>query len=492
MAEVEMPQLGETVTEGTITRWFKQVGEAVAIDEVLFEVSTDKVDSEVPSPVAGTLTEILVPEGDTVDVGTVLAIVGDASAAPAPAPAAEAPAAEPAPEPQPAPQAAPEPAPADAPQPAPAAQPATAPTPEPAPAPAATAQQEQAAAPSGDADGRLLSPVVRRLIRENGLDTATIAGTGIGGRITRKDILDLLDDNAEQRASQSAPAAAAAQQAPAAAPAQAAPAQAAPAQAAAPAESAPAASPPATTASTEVETPDRSHFVPFNNVRRRTGEHMVQSIAISPHAMTVMEVDYQGVDSVRSTHKAEFKAQEGFSLTFLPFIIRAVVDALADWPYLNASVEGDGLRVHHDLNIGVAVDLDNEGLIVPVLKQADGLRLRAIARQVNDLASRARSKKLGVNDITGGTFTISNNGSFGTLTTAAIINQPQVAVLSTDGISRRPVVVKDSFGAEAIAIHSVGNLAMGWDHRAFDGGYAGGFLRDVKEILETRDWSAEL
>jgi pyruvate dehydrogenase E2 component (dihydrolipoamide acetyltransferase) len=208
--------------------------------------------------------------------------------------------------------------------------------------------------------------------------------------------------------------------------------------------------------------------------------------------MTVIEVDYEGVNQVRNAHKAAFKAAEGFSLTFLPFIVRAVVDSLADYPYLNASVEGDGLRVHHDLNIGVAVDLDGEGLIVPVMRQADGMRLRAIARSINDLATRARGKKLGVDDISGGTFTLSNNGSFGTLTTAAIINQPQVAVLSTDGISRKPVVVTDRFGGEAIAIHSVGNLAMGWDHRAFDGGYAAGFLRSVKEIIETRDWASEL
>ena len=232
--------------------------------------------------------------------------------------------------------------------------------------------------------------------------------------------------------------------------------------------------------------------MPFNNVRRRTGEHMVASKAIAPHAMTVIEVDYEGVNQVRNAHKAAFKAAEGFSLTFLPFIVRAVVDSLADYPYLNASVEGDGLRVHHDLNIGVAVDLDGEGLIVPVMRQADGMRLRAIARSINDLATRARGKKLGVDDISGGTFTLSNNGSFGTLTTAAIINQPQVAVLSTDGISRKPVVVTDRFGGEAIAIHSVGNLAMGWDHRAFDGGYAAGFLRSVKEIIETRDWASEL
>jgi len=484
MAEVEMPQLGETVTEGTITRWFKQIGETVAVDEVLFEVSTDKVDSEVPSPLAGVLTEILVPEGDTVDVGTVLAVIGDAAGAPAvaPAPAPPADVAPPAPTPAPAPPT-PDPAPVAEAAPAPPApvQPAAA-------APVAEQAQEPAPAPSSD-DSRLLSPVVRRLIRENSLDPSTITGTGVGGRITRKDVLDLLDTGAGTRAAPSPPQEAPLVEAPG--PSAAAPTPApAPSAAAAPVAAPSAAVAPA--AGAEVDTVERSHYVPFNNVRRRTGEHMVHSVAVSPHAMTVMEVDYEGVDQVRKLHKAAFKAQEGFSLTFLPFIIRAVVDALVDWPFMNASVEGDGLRVHHDLNIGVAVDLDNDGLIVPVVSQADGLRLRAVARQVNDLATRARSKQLGVNDITGGTFTISNNGSFGTFTTAAIINQPQVAVLSTDGISRRPVVVADSFGSESISIHSVGNLAMGWDHRAFDGGYAGGFLRRVKEILETRDWAAEL
>jgi len=429
MAEVEMPQLGETVTEGTIIRWFKQVGETVAVDEVLFEVSTDKVDSEVPSPIGGVLTEILVPEGDTVDVGTVLAMIG----APAPAPQNDVAAGVPA----------------------------------------------SASTPARPDEARLLSPVVRRLIRENNLDASVIVGTGVGGRITRKDVLDLLDTGAGSR-----PAAVSPPEPP--------PAETKEAAAAAEAPAAQAPTTAVPVASTEVDTVEQSHYVPFNNVRRRTGEHMVHSVAVSPHAMTVMEIDYEGVDQVRSLHKAAFKAQEGFSLTFLPFIIRAVVDALADWPYMNASVEGEGLRVHHDLNIGVAVDLDNEGLVVPVLSHADGLRLRAVARQVNDLATRARTKQLGVNDITGGTFTISNNGSFGTFTTAAIINQPQVAVLSTDGISRRPVVVADNYGSESIAIHSVGNLAMGWDHRAFDGGYAGGFLRRVKEILETRDWAAEL
>ncbi|MCB0989840.1 MAG: 2-oxo acid dehydrogenase subunit E2 [Acidimicrobiales bacterium] len=473
MANVEMPQLGETVTEGTITRWFKQIGDSVAVDEVLFEVSTDKVDSEVPSPAAGVLTEILVPEGETVEVGAVLAVIGDGAAQPAAAP--ESASVEPEPEPEPAQQPDPEPASQPAPEPAPQPQPA---------APAAPAPAAQPAAASDDDDNRLLSPVVRRLIRENNLDAAAIQGTGVGGRITRKDVLDAIDAGASSaREAQPAPApqpAAQPQPAPAPAPAP------APQPAAQP-QPAPA---PAAAQSTAVGT--RSEFVAFNNIRRRTGEHMVHSKAIAPHALTVMEVDYEGVSQVRSVHKAAFKEAEGFSLTFLPFIVRAVVDALGDWPYMNASVEGEGLRVHRDVNIGIAVDLEGEGLIVPVIRNADGMRLKAIARSINDLADRARSKALGVDDITGGTFTLSNNGSFGTYTTAAIINQPQVAVLSTDGIARRPVVVSDRFGSESIAIHSVGHLAMSWDHRAFDGSYAAGFLRQVKQTLETRDWATEL
>ncbi|MGY9072616.1 MAG: dihydrolipoamide acetyltransferase family protein [Acidimicrobiales bacterium] len=455
MPDVLMPQLGETVTEGTITQWFKQVGDTVAIDEMLFEVSTDKVDSEVPSPVAGVITGILVAEGETVDVGTPLATVGDSAAAPAPAPAAAAPASAAVPPPAPLPPVVEQPA------------AATPPTPPPAPAPVA-------GSPSTESDGRLLSPVVRRLIREHNLEPDSITGTGIGGRITRKDVLDTIDTQA-----QSAPAQ---EPAPTAEPARAAP------QAPLAAVSI---APVAVAASTAPAVVDDGNYIPFNNIRRRTAEHMVHTVTVAPHAMTVMEIDYEGVEQARKAHKAKWKTDEGFSLTYLPFIIRAVADALADWPLLNASVEGSGLRVHRDINIGVAVDLDNEGLIVPVLRQTDGLRMRAIARNTNDLAARARSRKLGVDDISGGTFTISNNGSFGTFSTFALINQPQVAVLSTDGISRRPVVVTDRYDNESIAIHSVGMLAMGWDHRAFDGGYAGGFLRQVKEIIETRNWETE-
>lgn len=473
MADIQMPQLGETVTEGTITRWFKQVGDRVEIDEMLFEVSTDKVDSEVPSPAAGFITEIVALEGDTVDVGEVIARVADAPAGDAGAPAAEpepAPAAAPAPEPAPEPPPAPEPTP----PPAPAPEPTPAPAPEPAPAAA-----EVAAA----VEGRLLSPVVRRLINEHGLDPDAITGTGVGGRITRNDVLDAIDADGAKAAP--TPAASAT---PAPAPA---PAPAVPAPPAAPTPP-PAAVPAVATAAPPAEAGDRSVIVPFNNIRRRTGEHMVMSLATSPHVLTVMEIDYENVDRVRRAHKAEFKQAEGFSLTYLPFQALATVEALNDFPDLNASVEGDHLVVHRDVHLGIAVDLDFQGLIVPVVKNADGKNLRGITREINDLANRARSKSLNMDDIAGGTFTISNNGSYGTYTTAAIINQPQVAVLSTDGIIRRPVVVEDRFGNETIAVHSVGHLSLSWDHRAFDGSYAASFLRRIKEIIETRDWEQEL
>jgi 2-oxoglutarate dehydrogenase E2 component (dihydrolipoamide succinyltransferase) len=462
MADIQLPQLGESVTEGTITKWFKQVGEPIAEDEVLFEVSTDKVDSEVPSPVSGVLTEIRVAEGDTVDVGTVIAVVGDAGAAPAPeAPAAEAVAA---PEPvAAAPEQAIEPEPAPAPTPAPAAPAAPAPAPA-APTPAPVAETTAA---DGTA-GKLLSPIVRQLVNDYGLDPSRIPGTGPGGRITRSDV-----EQAIRSGVAAAPAAAAAPAGPATASAPAAPA--------APRRAAPA---PRSGTGDTVET--------LSNIRRRTGEHMVMSKQTSPHAYTIVEVDYENVERVRRRHRESFRDQEGFSLTYLPFISRAVIDALRDFPHMNASV-GDGeLVVHNYVNLSVAVDLDFEGLLAPVIHEADDKRLRALARDINDLATRARTKKLSADDITGGTFTLSNSGSFGSYLVLPIINQPQVAILSTDGVHRKPVVVTGPDGDESIAIHSVGLLAMSWDHRAFDGGYAAAFLREVKEIIETRDWEAEL
>jgi 2-oxoglutarate dehydrogenase E2 component (dihydrolipoamide succinyltransferase) len=236
----------------------------------------------------------------------------------------------------------------------------------------------------------------------------------------------------------------------------------------------------------------RGEVIALSRIRQATGSHMVMSKGVSPHAFSVVEVDFANVDATRNRVKDEFKSSEGFSLTYLPFITRAVVDALADFPHMNASVGDDQLVVHRYIDLGIAVDLDYQGLLVPVVRDAETKRLRAISREINDLASRARSRRLSPDEITGGTFTITNNGSAGSVLTMPIINQPQVAILSTDAIVKKPVVVNVPGGGESIAIHPVGNLAMAWDHRAFDGAYAAGFLSRIKEILETRDWSSEV
>jgi 2-oxoglutarate dehydrogenase E2 component (dihydrolipoamide succinyltransferase) len=454
MADITLPQLGETVTEGTITKWFKKVGDTVAADEPLFEVSTDKVDTEVPSPISGTLTEIRVAEGDTVPVGTVIAVVGVAGAAPIVAAA---------PTPTPAPVvAAPAPTPAPAPAPVVAA-PAPTPAPNPAQAPAATSN-------------KLLSPVVRRLVAEHGIDVNALVGSGPGSRITREDVLDHIDRNGLKATPAAAPTPVAA------------PVVAAPAPAAAPTP-APA---PAPVSRPVVVSSEREQVIALTKIRKLTGSHMIMSKSTSPHAFSVVEVDYANVDRARTAIKESWKAGEGFSLTYLPFISRAIVDALREFPHLNASIDGDNLIVHSYVDLGIAVDLDYTGLLVPVVRNADGKRIRAIAREINDLASRARNRKLSPDEIQGGTFTISNNGSAGSVLTMPIINQPQVAIMSTDAIVRKPVVVTSSDGSESIAIHPVGNLSMSWDHRAFDGAYAGRFLARVKQILETQDWSAEL
>jgi 2-oxoglutarate dehydrogenase E2 component (dihydrolipoamide succinyltransferase) len=452
MADITLPQLGETVTEGTITKWFKKVGDTVAADEPLFEVSTDKVDTEVPSPISGTLTEIRVAEGDTVPVGTVIAVVGVAGAAPAPTPAPVVAAPAPTPAPAPAPVVA-----------APAPTPAPAPAPAPAQAPAATSN-------------KLLSPVVRRLVAEHGIDVNALVGSGPGSRITREDVLDHIDRNGLKATPAAAPTPVAA------------PVVAAPAPAAAPTP-APA---PAPVSRPVVVSSEREQVIALTKIRKLTGSHMIMSKSTSPHAFSVVEVDYANVDRARTAIKESWKAGEGFSLTYLPFISRAIVDALREFPHLNASIDGDNLIVHSYVDLGIAVDLDYTGLLVPVVRNADGKRIRAIAREINDLASRARNRKLSPDEIQGGTFTISNNGSAGSVLTMPIINQPQVAIMSTDAIVRKPVVVTSSDGSESIAIHPVGNLSMSWDHRAFDGAYAGRFLARVKQILETQDWSAEL
>jgi len=461
MADITLPQLGETVTEGTITKWFKKVGDTVAADEPLFEVSTDKVDTEVPSPISGTLTEIRVAEGDTVPVGTVIAVVGVAGAAPIVAAT---------PTPTPAPIVA-----------APVVVAAPAPTPPPvvaAPVVAAPVPVVQAPVPVATSN-KLLSPVVRRLVAEHGIDVNALVGSGPGSRITREDVLDHIDRNGLKATPAAAPAPVVT------APVVQATAPVAPAQVVHTPAPVPVSRP-------AVVSSEREQVIALTKIRKLTGSHMIMSKSTSPHAFSVVEVDYANVDRARAAIKESWKAGEGFSLTYLPFISRAIIDALREFPHLNASIDGDNLIVHGYVDLGIAVDLDYTGLLVPVVRNADGKRIRAIAREISDLASRAHNRKLLPDEIQGGTFTISNNGSAGSVLTMPIINQPQVAIMSTDAIVRKPVVVTSSDGSESIAIHPVGNLSMSWDHRAFDGAYAGRFLVRVKQILETQDWSAEL
>ncbi len=466
MPEVVMPQLGETVTEGTITRWLKAVGDQVERDEPLFEVSTDKVDSEVPAPASGLLVEIRVPEGDTVDVGTTLAVIGEANGAEAP------------PSGGPAPQGAAVGAALLPPPPPPTGAPAPAATPASAPPALSTAVPAAGGAPplqdGGAAGGAhlVLSPVVRRLLDDNGVDPTGVPGSGPGGRITRADVLAHLD----ARGTGQAPARG--HQGP--------PAPAAPSRTVPPArdEAVPAGPPPSAG--------DRDQVVPFTNIRRRTAEHMVRSKATSAHTLVAIEVDYENVDRVRRAEKDRFRSEEGTSLTYLAFVSRAVIEALRDFPNLNASVGDDALILHRDVHLGLAVDLDQAGLIVPVIHYADAMALRGLARAASDLAARARSRRLTADDIAGGTFTITNPGPFGTFMTVPIINQPQVGVLAMDGVRRRPVVVSLPDGSESIAIHSVGLIALSYDHRAVDGAYASRFVARVAEILQTRNWSEDL
>ena len=468
MAEVTLPQLGETVTEGTITRWFKKVGDTVSVDEPLFEVSTDKVDTEVPSPVAGVLTEILVPEGETVAVGTVIGVVSDAalraplvpvvdSVSPTVVSAFDNSQLEPEPVVQ-------------APDVTPVLSIPDVSVPNVSVPDVSVPDTSMSRVNSSKL---LLSPVVRRLVTEHSIDVYSIEGTGPGGRVTRGDILDHLDKIARRPVT----------------------ADVAPEVLPAVLSSTAVRSSPVTLSrpdeALDVTAGVRDDVVPLSKIRQLTGAHMTMSLGVSPHAFSVVEVDYANVDNTRAKTKEEFKRAEGFSLTYLPFISRAVVDALAEFPHMNASVSGTNLIVHRYVDLGVAVDVEGFGLLVPVVRGVEGKRLRAIAREISDLATRAKSRKLSPDEIQGGTFTISNNGSAGSVLTMAIINQPQVAILSTDAIVRKPVVVNVPGGGESIGIHPVGRLAMSWDHRAFDGAYAAGFLVRVKEILETRDWSSE-
>ena len=401
--DVVMPQLGETVSEGTITVWHKKVGDTVSADEVLFEVSTDKVDTEIPAPAAGVLTEIVVPEGETVGVGTRLAVIDDGGAdAKTEALGAE-------------------------------------------PAPTAPSAAEPGEAGVGGDMAAVLSPVVSRLIAEHGLNTSDIAGTGRGGRITRRDVLAHVEVGAG-----------------------------------------------ATRSAAAVVIEGGDEVIPFSRVNKLTAQHMVRSKATSAHVLQAVEADFSAIEAARQAHGRAWKAREGYSLTYLPFIACAVCRAIAEFPNINASVEGDALVVHRAVNLGIAVDLDFSALVVPVIRDAGDRSLADLARAIHDLAAKARGAGLIPDDMTGGTYTITNNGSFGTLITAPIINQPQVAVLSTDGIARRAVVVTGADGAEEIAIRPVGILAQSFDHRAFGGAYSGAYLNRLKQIIETTDWPAEL
>ena len=524
--DIEMPQLGESVVEGTIVQWFKQVGETIAVDEILFEVSTDKVDTEVPSPAAGVIAEILADEGDVVEVGQILARLDTTSdstlASDLPAQSSAQPSS-PDQSAQLSTQSFAQPSVQSSNPGQLAGQVAEMPS---VGVPDAGGVSDSTGSFSGNGSGAdmstaddrtavgvasaqvtresvagiLLSPIVRQLIVKNNLDPNTLQGTGLGGRITRSDVEKAIQARAGGSAKPVPPPVAPVASPPVAPVGSAKPVPppvapvasppVAPVGSAAPAAPRPSQSSLVPVAS--IPAGQSSRVVPLSNIRKRTAEHMVMSKRVAPHVLTAIEVDYESVDKVRRPIRKAWKAEEGFSLTYLPFIIRAVVDALREFPYVNASFENDELIVQRAVNLAVAVDINYEGLLAPVIHNVEGKRLRQIARDVVDIATRARNRKLVPDDLVSGTFTITNAGSYGTLMQFPIINQPQVAILSTDGISRKPVVVTDSHGNEAIAIHSVGVLALAWDHRAFDGAYIAAFLHLVKKIIEERDWSVEV
>jgi 2-oxoglutarate dehydrogenase E2 component (dihydrolipoamide succinyltransferase) len=473
--------MGESITEGTVVKWLKKVGDTVQRDEPLLEISTDKVDAEIPAPAAGVVTEILAKEGDTLAVNSVLARLGEAGEVGAGAAAAAAVAAPAMGEAVPAREAPrqAEAAPAQAdgdsrplPSQAPPPQPQAAP-----PQPPAQARAMPAAAPTPEAAGRARSsPLVRNIAREHGVNLDEIPGTGLGGRVTKDDILSFI----EQR--KGAPAAAPAV-APAPAPAAPAPAPITPAPAIAPA--APPAPPtPAFAAG------DRVTIEPMSNMRRRIAENMLNSRRVSAHVTTIFEVDFTNIARLRERVKKQFEAQNGAKLTFLPFVIKATIDALKALPVVNSSVEGENIVYKHDYNIGIAVALD-WGLIVPVIKQADALSLTGLARASQDLATRARGKQLKPDEVSGGTFSITNFGLFGGYAAAPIINQPQVAILGLGGVHKKPWVIETDDGG-AIAIRHIAAVSLSFDHRVIDGAVADNFLAHIKKTIETTDFAALL
>ena len=464
MTAVKMPQLGETVIEGTILKWLKQEGDQVELDEPLFEISTDKVDTEVPSSAAGTLTKILVPEGETVAVGTELAEISEGGAGGADAASAAAPPAVPAAQPVAAS------APPAAPAPTPAASPAAASA---ETVPSKMAASTQTSLPDRGPRSQILSPLVRKLANEHAVDLSQVSGTGTGGRITKNDVLGFV---ATQEAAPvtSAPAAA-----PAAQPAP-------PAPATAPATPPAPAAPPSVAQPAPAAVGGREELVPVSHIRRTIAQHMKASLEISARAWNAVEVNMENVARVRERTKDAFKAREGFGLTYMPFVTRAVTEALLAHPMVNSELRGDEIAVKHFVNLGIAVSYD-EGLIVPVLKGSDTMNLLGIARGINDLATRARAKKLLPDEVHGGTFTITNPGPFGSLISVPIINQPQTGILGFDTVEKRPVVIDDT-----IAIRHMVYISMSWDHRVIDGALASQFLARVKQNLETWDFAEDL
>ena len=471
--DVVMPQMGVSVSEGTITRWLKQEGEQIEADEPLLEISTDKVDTEVPSPASGTLTQILVQEGETVDVGTKLGQIGGSATA-------EAPAQESAPEAAP-----PEPATAEAAAEADAASPAETPAPTaPEPSAAPPAAEPAAATPAPTGNGKaFVSPVVARIAGEHGIDPSQVPGTGSGGRVTKKDILAFVESGGARQAPP--------QEAPAPAPAQAQPEAPAPAQPQAPAapatpETAPAPpKPPAPAPVAAGETLPGETVEPITAMRRGIAEHMRRSLDTSAHVTSAIEVDFSRIVDVRNRLKKEYQAAYGVNPTYLAFVAKASVETLRDYPYVNAEMRGDSIVTRNFVNLGIAVELaEGKGLIVPVIRNAEGLNLLGLARGIAEIAAKARNKQLVPDDVQGGTFTITNPGGYGTFHGTPVISQPQSAILGTYALVKRPWVVEDDLGKDVIAIRPLMNITLTYDHRLVDGALAGRFLRDLRERLE--------
>jgi pyruvate dehydrogenase E2 component (dihydrolipoamide acetyltransferase) len=484
--DVVMPQMGVSVSEGTITKWLKQVGEPIAADESLLEISTDKVDTEVPSPGEGILQQILVQEGETVDVGTKLAVIAPEGAE----------VEETGPVPEEAP---PEPATAQAAAEAEAPSSSEGETPtadtveEAAPAPPAPTPAPAPVQTDGTGEKTFVSPVVARIASEHGVDVNQVSGTGRGGRVTKKDILAFVESGAQPPAPPAQEEAAAPAQAPAppAEPTPAPPAEPppAPAPAAEPTPTpAPALQPTPVAEAGQPETGES--FEPMNAMRRGIAEHMRRSLDTSAHVTSAIEVDMSKVVAIRKKLKKEYQQSYGVNPTYLAFVARGVVETLRDYPWINGELRGDQIVTRNYVNLGFAVELaDGKGLIVPVIRHAEGLNLLGMARAVSEIAARAREKKLLPDDVQGGTFTITNPGGYGTFHGTPVISQPQAAILGTYAVVKRPWVVQDELGEDVIAIRPIMNLTLTYDHRLVDGALAGRFLRDLRERLESWDES---